>query len=117
MINKNDSEELLSRKVIIIQRNVRRYLIQKIIQSSKEEYIKIFHLIEGIDKSDPIQIKWLSNKRLCFPKQDNRELENESIKIKKTLTIEKIKILEMKLQLLNQKIEDRKKELLKKEIF
>lgn len=113
-MNNNHSAQELSAKVIIIQKNVRRYLIQKIVNCSKNEFMKIFHLIEGFETSDPVLINWLSNQKLNFPKQMCYERENESIKLKKTLTIEKIKILEMKLQLINQKIEDRKKELILK---
>lgn len=117
-MNNNNSNEELSTKAIIIQKNVKRYLIQKIVSSSKNEFMKIFHLIEGVGISDPVLMNWLSSRKLNLPKQNFYQEENESIKLKKTLTIEKIKILEMKLQLINQKIEDRKKELiLNKEFF
>lgn len=94
--------------IIKIQSFFRKILMKFLIIQSKNDFMKIFHSVEGTNHQK--KNIWLENSKLSAPNFGFSMLQETSIEEKKLL-LGKISLLNDKLDKVNQKIIERKMEL------
>ncbi len=102
-------DEKERKSIIKIQALFRGVLIRSLILESKSEYLEIFKEIEKSQTSH-IQYKWVQSSKLIHP-NFGFNLSSEELDERKISIIQKLLLLNERLELVNKKIVERKLEL------